>query len=112
MGLNEDVIILMGVMGVVSFVLGGFLALRGIDRFKAWQAGEKDELWTFLSMIIGCGSLIIIGIAGVPLGFGEEGLGEQASIALGDLGFVGLLLGLAAIGLTTFYYIQKWRSAK
>ena len=102
----------MGVMGLASFVLGGFLALRSIYRFKAWQAGEKDELWTFLSMIIGCGSLILLGISGVPLGFGEESLGEQAAIALGELAFVGLLLGLAAIGLTSFYYIQKWRSAK
>ena len=111
MGMNEGVIIAMGFMGIAAFVIGAFFALRGINRYKAWQAGEQDELWTFLSMIIGCASLILIGIAGVPIGFGGEGIGE-AVLALVALAFLGLLLGLAEIGLTTFYYFQKWRSAK
>ena len=107
-----DIFIVLGVIGVVSFVLGGFLAVRGFYRFKEWQAGEKDELWSFLSLIIGCGSLILLGISGIPLGFAVEALSNETELALVDLAFIGLLLGLVAIGLTTFYYIQKWRSAK
>jgi hypothetical protein len=112
MGMNVGIIIAMGFMGIVAFVIGAFLALRGINQYKAWQAGDQDELWTFLSMIVGCASLIFIGIAGVAFGFGGESVGDEGILALGSLAFVGLLLGLAAIGLTTFYYILKWQSAK
>ena len=111
MGMNMDIFTVLGIIGVASFVLGGFFGVRGFYRFKEWQAGEKDELWTFLSLILGCGSLILIGIPSVALGF-IESMPMATAYALADLAFIGLLLGLAAIGLMTFYYIQKWQSAK
>jgi len=110
MGLPTELITIMGLIGVASFVLGAFFALRGFYRYKEWQAGEKDELWTFLSLIVGCGSLILIGIPCIS--FATSLIGGAVAIALHELFFVGILLGLAAIGLTTFYIIQKWRAQK
>ena len=106
---SNAAIVLIGLIGVAAFVLGGFFAIRGIYRFKAWQAGEKEELWTFLALILGCGSLICMGIAmGLILG----NLSTAIEIVIGDLALIGFLLGIAATGLMTFYYIQKWQAAK
>jgi hypothetical protein len=110
MGTPVEWYTLMALIGVASFVLGAFFALRAFYRYKGWQAGEKDELWTFLSLVVGCGSLILIGIPALSFGIGVHG--GSIVFTLAELFFVGILLGLAAIGLTTFYIIQKWRAQK
>ena len=110
MGTPVEWYTLMAVIGVASFVLGAFFALRAFYRYKGWQAGEKDELWTFLSLAVGCGSLILIGISALSFGIGVHG--ESMVFTLAELFSVGIFLGLAAIGLTTFYIIQKWRAQK
>lgn len=112
MGVYEWLFVTLGVIGVVSLVIGGFFAVRGVYRFKAYQAGEKGELWAFLALMVGAGSLILVGICAAPLGFVIEGMSSETELALIDLGFLGMLLGIAATGLMTFYYIQKWQAAK
>jgi uncharacterized membrane-anchored protein len=106
---EEAFMVLIGLTAVAAFVLGGFFAVRSIYRFKAWQAGEKEELWTFLSLILGCGSLIFVGI---PLFVLLGSVPAATEVIIANLALVGFLLGIAATGLMTFYYIQKWRTAK
>ena len=101
-GFEETLFAILGIIGVASFVIGGFFAVRGFYRFKAWRAGEKEELWTFLSLIVGCGSLILVGICAAPVGFAIEGMETATELALIDVGFLGMLLGIAATGLMTF----------
>ena len=100
-----------GFLGVVCFVLGAFFAIRGVYKFNAWRSGENDELWTFLSMILGCGSLVVTGIPMLTVAIFPKEVESLLDI-MAPVIFIGLLLGLAAIGLMTFYYFQKWRSAK
>jgi hypothetical protein len=108
----DPLLVIIALIGFASFIMGGFFAVRGFYRFKAWQAGEKEELWTFLSLIVGCGSLILIGICAVPFGVDIGSISTETELVLIDLGFIGILLGIAATGLMTFYYIQKWQAAK
>ncbi len=96
-------------LAIVCLVIGIFFVFRGINRYKDWQAGAKDEFWTFLSLIVGSGSLFLLGI---PIAIFVSGVAESAGDTCFYIIFIGLLLGLASIGLTTFYYFQKWRSAK
>lgn len=113
--MQEDALLgLIALAGLVCLVFGAFFAFRGIYRFRAWQAGEKDELWTFLSMVLGCGSLILCGITIVVMlvGMLSETIPEWALGPASGVTFIGLLLGLGAIGLTTFYYFLKWRPTK
>ena len=101
---------LMIILGVLCIVTGVFFAIRGFYRYKEWQGGDNAELWTFLSLVVGTGSLCLIGFPLVIILVGD--IGEEVILASYNTMFVGLLLGLAAIGLTTFYYFQKWQSAK
>jgi hypothetical protein len=108
-GLMQGVEILIGSLGFVCLVFGAFFAIRGFYKYKEWRAGEKDEFWTFLAMILACGGIVLSGLfIFIYIGGVSESLAE---ILTGIL-FIGILLGLGAIGLTTFYYFQKWQSAK
>lgn len=111
---EETLLALVALTGLVCLVLGAFFAIRGIYRFRAWKAGEKDELWTFLSMVLGCGCLLICGIPILVMLFGilAETIPESALSPVCGLIFTGLLLGLGAIGLTTYYYFLKWAAQK
>jgi len=85
--------------------MGVFFLLRGLKKFQAWRDGEKDELWSFLALIIGCALGIILGMAMTfPNIFGET--------LINDLGPLLVILCLIPVGLYTFYYILKWREAK
>ena len=91
-------------VGIICIILGIFFALRSIYRFKEWRTGDKDELWMFLSLVIGAGGLFFIGVPStLVMMIGFEWV---------DLTFIGLMLGLLAVGLTTYYYFQKWKSQK
>jgi drug/metabolite transporter superfamily protein YnfA len=107
---EEIILALAALTGLLCFVFGAFFAIRGFYRFKTWRAGEKDELWMFLSMIVGCGSLILCGIPMFLVIFGDLS-SSMINSAFGVV-FIGLLLGLGAIGLTTYYYFLKWWTQK
>ena len=92
-------------LGACALVMGVFFIFRGIKKFAAWRDGDKDELWTFLALIIGCVLMFILGITLVfPMFLGETLLEEGSPILI--------ILCLIPVGLYTFYYILKWREAK
>ncbi|HUX98691.1 MAG TPA: hypothetical protein VMV49_04000 [Candidatus Deferrimicrobium sp.] len=90
---------------VASIIIGLFFCLRSINKYHAWRNDENAEMWMFLSFLIG-------GIALLLCGYGIMVLSFIESIGGFLLLFVGLGLGVAAIGLATFYYINTWRQLK
>ncbi len=109
--MQSEITVIVGLIGIICLALGAFFAIRGVYKYKEYQAGEKDELWTFLSMILGCGSLVLSGLPLLTLAIlWQEG--ESLIDTVAGMLFIGLLLGLGAIGLTTFYYYLKWQAAK
>ncbi len=94
------------VIGLTSIIMAVFFFIRGLYRYKAWHNGEKDELWTFLALIIGGIVLILIGLP-VAL-FGIPATDQFLSATSPVL----IILSLVPIGLYTFYYFLKWWRTK
>jgi hypothetical protein len=99
----------LGVLGLFCWVITVFFILRGIKCLQAWRNGEKDELWRWISLFLGAGGSFLSGTLLLSLFWGAK---SSVLAVLIDLTFVGLLLALAAVALTTVYYIFKWRASK
>ena len=84
----------------LSVIMGIFLLLRSIERYRLWQDGEKDERWLFLAYLIG-------GIALVLLGFNLTGAILDQALN-GIMVQVCLVIGLGSMALATVYYIFQW----
>ena len=96
-------------LGILCLVIAVFFILRGYDLFKDWQTGNKDELWRFLSFFSGGAGSILLGIGLIGIAISEA---YSTLIAWLNVSFVGILLGCAALGLITYFYILKWRAIK
>jgi hypothetical protein len=102
----------LGYLGVLAFfclVITVFFILRGIKCLQAWRSGEKDELWRWISLFLGAAGSFFSGALLLALFWGAK---SSVLDVLVYLAFVGLLLALAAVALTTVYYIFKWRAVK
>ena len=84
----------------LSVIMGIFLLLRSIERYRLWQDGEKDERWLFLAFLIG-------GIALVLLGFNITGAILDQPLN-GNMVIICLCIGLISMALATVYYIFQW----
>ncbi len=96
-------------LGILCLAMAAFFFLRGIYRLKDWQTGNKDELWRILSFFSGAAGTVILGIALIGIALSEV---YSTFISWVNLGFVGLLLGTAALGFMTFFHFLKWRAIK
>lgn len=105
MAAPDGLLFFIGLLGISSLIIGAFFIIRGVYRFKDWMAGEKDELWRWLSFFTG--GVAAIFISTVPLAIVGNAT-EYILVSLFSLVTLGLFLGLAAIALTTVYYILKW----
>ena len=94
----------------VPLILGAFLIIRSLSRMKEWREGEKDQLWNFLSLLVGGVASILFGITFAPLAFGASTLVWYYWI--GALLPVAMYVAIAAIGLTTYYLYLQWRESK
>jgi hypothetical protein len=109
MGSEDALFVFLGILGLFSLTATVFYILRGIDSLTAWRNGVSNELWHWLSLFLGaCGAffiglLLVTYVAHAP---------EPVLVALLSLSVIGLILGLAAVSLTTIYYILRWRTIK
>ena len=101
------IILVIGLMIASGIIVGVLIFIRGIHRFLDWKTGEKDELWNFLSLMIGGFALAFLGISSIPIF-------ESGSSFLIYYAFAvpfGIILMLISVALTTIYLFLKWRAS-
>jgi hypothetical protein len=100
---------IMGSLDILGMVLGVLIVLRGVTRYKDWRAGEKLELWNFLSLVLAGAGLLLLALSCIPIVNNFYGYDWWAY-----LGFAvpfSLVLMLVGVALTTYYLFLKWREA-
>lgn len=92
-------------LGILCLIIAGFLILRGYYRFLEWQREINDDFWRLLSFFAGGAGSLLLGICLIGMAASTTPAMFSAFVTVG---FVGLILATAAVGLMTYFYYLKW----
>ena len=96
------------VIDIVTFIMGVFFVLRSLYCYKNWRNGDKDELWNFLSLIMGAVAVFLVVFGSFEFVFNPPfGLNTFYTAFIPFL-----VIALIAIGLRTYYLFLKWQKMK
>jgi hypothetical protein len=108
MGFNEALIF--GPLSLISFIIGGFFAIRAIYKLLDWRNGNEDAIWNLIAYGVAGGGVLWFAIGCMPWYIESMQVFGQDFFNIPAL-FV-LILGNVAIWLTTYRYFLKWRTSK